>query len=509
MDGFGLGEPRPDNAIAAANKPTYDTLIESCPFTKLDGSGLAVGLPDGQMGNSEVGHLNLGAGRVIYQDITRIDKSIADGDFFDNPVIVSAIDKSVKAEKSVHLIGLVSDGQVHSSLNHLFALVELAKGKGVEQLYLHALMDGRDTLPHAGERYMSKVLQKFKEFGLGKVATVGGRYYGMDRDKRWERTSRQYRASVFGEGTKVADPVAGIKASYKAGVTDEFIIPFVVDHGSEIDTRIKDGDTVIFFNFRSDRGRQLSKMFLGYDIPGFDYQKIPHIDLVTMTNYDEAMTAARVAFPPQAHSHLLGEVLSSAGLKQLRAAETEKYPHVTFFFNGGVERPNTGEDRVLAPSPKVATYDLKPEMSSVELTDAVIEKIHSSDYDFILINYANADMVGHTGVFEATKLAVEAVDRGLSRLLEAVKAKRGVAIITADHGNAEMMIDPETQTPWTAHTTSLVPCIFYDPFNQVRGRNNGTVKLRDGGILADIAPTVLDILGISKPEEMTGLTLIL
>lgn len=505
LDGFGLREAAPDNAVAAAHKPNYDWLTGNCPHNKIEGSGLAVGLPVGQMGNSEVGHLNLGAGRVVYQDVTRIDKAIEDGEFAANPVFVKAMERVAREDRAVHLFGLVSDGLVHSSMEHLYALTELARNKGVRQLYLHAFMDGRDTSPTSGKDYMAQVLKKFDEIGLGEVATVGGRYYGMDRDKRWDRTEKAYRAIVHGDGKKFDDPVEAIKASYEAGITDEFIVPVVIDPGENEKGRLKDGDAAIFFNFRADRVRQLCYMFLDYDIQGIHHPDNPEIELVTMTDYDARMTEAEVAFAPVALVNILGEILSRKGLKQLRTAETEKYPHVTFFFNGGTENPFEGEDREMIPSPKVATYDLKPEMSSVEVTDRCVEKIASKKYDFILINYANCDMVGHSGIFKAAKKAVEAVDRALGRLLEAVKKVDGIAFITADHGNAEIMVDPKTGGPFTAHTISPVPFIVYDPSHKIKGSK---ITVREGGILADVAPTVLDIMGIDPPDEMTGKSLI-
>ncbi len=506
LDGYGLREATADNAIAAAHKPNLDSLLANCPHTKIDCSGLAVGLPDGQMGNSEVGHLNIGSGRVVYQDISRIDKTIADGEFFDNPALAPAMARAALQGKAVHLFGLVSDGCVHSSLEHLYALARMAKDMEVPELYLHAFMDGRDTPPDSGQRYMTEVMAKFDEIGLGRVATVSGRYYAMDRDKRWDRVEKAYRAIVCGEGEKHTDPVEAIRSSYKNEITDEFIVPVVIDLGSPEAGRLREGDVAIMFNFRSDRVREISQMFLGYKIDGHDHTDNPHVELVTMTNYDVTMFDAKVAFQPHKLRRILGEVIADAGLKQLRTAETEKYAHVTFFFNGGAEAPLAGEDRDLIPSPKVATYDLKPEMSSVEVTDNAVEKISSGQYDLVVLNYANCDMVGHTGDFEAARKAVEAVDIGLGRLMAAAKQQQAVAIITADHGNAEMMIDPESGGPFTAHTTNPIPCILYDPASKV-GRA-GAVSLRDGGILADIAPTILDILGLEAPREMTGKSLI-
>lgn len=456
------------------------------------------------MGNSEVGHLNLGAGRVVYQDITRIDKAIDDGSFFNIAALGVAMDRVAAEDRAVHLFGLVSDGQVHSSLKHLYALVEMARTRGVKELYLHAFMDGRDTAPDSGQHYMAAVVARLKEIGLGQVSTLGGRYYGMDRDQRWERVDVAYEAIVYGRGIKARDPVEAIRASYVDGVTDEFILPVVFDLGAPEKGRLRERDAAVFFNFRADRVRQLTRMLLGYEIEGIDHPDNPHIELVTMTNYDLSVFESKVAFGPVKLRNILGGVVAARGLRQLRTAETEKYAHVTFFFNGGVEKPFEGEDRHLVPSPRVATYDLKPEMASAEVTDSAVAKIESGVYDLVVLNYANCDMVGHTGDLEATKTAVEAVDRGLGRLLDAVRDQKGVAIVTADHGNAELMKDPNSDGPWTAHTTNLVPCVLYDPS---RTLTDGFV-LREGGILADIAPTILDLMGIDQPDEMTGQTLI-
>lgn len=508
MDGFGLTDPRPDNAVAAANKPVYDQLMTTCRHTVLDGSGPAVGLPEGQMGNSEVGHLNLGAGRVVHQDVSRIDHAISNGNFYDNDVFAAAMERVALEDSAVHLFGLVSDGKVHSSLDHLYALVELARHKGVKEVFLHAFMDGRDTPPTSGKRYMEEVLAKFKEIGLGKVSTVGGRYYGMDRDRRWDRTEKAYRAIVQGQGEKFKDPIEAISKSYAAGVTDEFIIPVVIDHGDPEIGRLKNHDAAIMFNFRADRMRQLAYFLCGHEIKGYIHRDNPKVELITMTNFDKHMFEAKVAFHPMKLNRILGEIISEKGMTQLRTAETEKYAHVTFFFNGGMEDPFAGEDRDMVASPKVATYDLQPEMSSVELTDNAVQQIKSGKYDFVLLNYANCDMVGHTGRFDAAQKAVEAVDTGLGRLLEAVKERQGIAIVTADHGNAEMMIDPATGGPWTAHTTNLVPCIVYDPSNKLSS-DGKQLQLRDKGILADVAPTILDMLGLEVPDEMTGRSLLI
>jgi len=503
MDGFGL---RPDpyyNAVIQAKKPNLIAIQKRCPNIPISGSGLAVGLPEGQMGNSEVGHLNLGAGRIVYQEITRIDKSISDGDFFGNKVFLEGIRLAKENDTAIHLFGLISDGCVHSSLNHLKALIKLAKKKGVERLYLHAFMDGRDTSPTSGAEYMKDVAAYMKEVGLGEVATVGGRYYGMDRDKRWDRTEKHYQTIVNRIGEIYDDPVEAIKDSYEKKVTDEFIVPIVIKVEDNESARVTDGDVALFFNFRADRVRQMCHMLLGHK-PDEDYEfpKNPKIHLITMTNYSRDLPEAHIAFPPVKMNNLFGEIIGRAGMKQLRIAETEKYAHVTYFFNGGSEEPCEGEDRCLIPSPKVATYDMKPEMSSVEVADETVKRILSKKYDVIILNFANCDMVGHTGDLEAAIKAVEAVDTGVGRVIEAVEKVGGQAIITADHGNAEQMYDPESDGPHTAHTTNPVPCIFFDA-----GSGNGRVKLRLGGKLADLAPTILEYIGLEQPDEMTGQSL--
>lgn len=499
LDGFGLRGHEYYNAVIKARKPNLLKLYKSCPNIPIQGSGLAVGLPEGQMGNSEVGHLNIGAGRIVYQDVTRIDKSIVDGDFFENQAFVKGFDLALKNNSAVHLFGLVSDGCVHSSMEHLKALTRMAKKRGIRKLFLHAFMDGRDTPPHSGAGYMKEMVDYFNEIGLGKVATVMGRYYGMDRDKRWDRTEKAYRAIVNKGGPHSADPVAAIEQSYKDDVTDEFIIPIVIDHGDEDQGRLRNGDVALFFNFRADRVRQLSYLFTGHDAKDFPHPDNPKIHLITMTNYDAGLKEAHVAFPPVRLQNIFGEILAREGLRQLRIAETEKYAHVTYFFNGGVEVPFENEDRVMIHSPKVATYDLKPEMSSVEVADEAVRRILSKKYDVIILNFANCDMVGHTGVLEAAVKAVEAVDNGLGKIMKAVEAVKGQAIITADHGNAEQMWDPDTNGPFTAHTTNPVPFIFYD--STARGSK---VRLRRGGILADLAPTIMHYLNIKRPAEMTG-----
>ncbi len=503
LDGFGLRDEKENNAISGARKPNIDELFATCPNAPINGSGLAVGLPEGQMGNSEVGHLNIGAGRVVYQDITRIDKAISDGDFFTNEIFLDGMKRAVSSNKAVHLFGLVSDGCVHSSLNHLQALVKMAKDNGVARLYLHAFMDGRDTPPQSGAGYMKETVDFLKKIGLGKVATVSGRYYGMDRDKRWERVEKSYDAIVRRKGVEAGDPVEAIRQSYGKGVTDEFILPVIINLGDINEGRLENGDVAIFFNFRADRVRQLCHILTGNDPEGWVHPDNPDIHLITMTQYDKLLTRAHIAFPQVHLNNIFGEVISRHGLKQLRIAETEKYAHVTFFFNGGVERPFEGEERILIQSPKVATYDLKPEMSSVEVSEAAAKAIRSGQFDVVILNFANCDMVGHTGDYKAAVKAVEAVDAGLGKVLDAVKGQKGMAIVTADHGNAEMMYDASTDGPHTAHTTNLVPCIFYDSAGKM-----GEVRVREGGILADLAPTMLYCLGIEQPAEMTGRNLL-
>jgi 2,3-bisphosphoglycerate-independent phosphoglycerate mutase len=501
MDGFGINHKKEGNAIALAEKPDLDRLFADYPHTVLGASGLDVGLPEGQMGNSEVGHLNFGAGRIVYQEITRIDKAIKDGSFFVNQVLLEAMDKVRENNSSLHLMGLVSDGGVHSSLNHLYTLLRLAKEKGIEKVYVHAFMDGRDTSPTAGKDYIRELLGKFKEYGIGSLSTIVGRYYAMDRDKRWERIEKAYRAMVYGEGKLTSDPVKAMEESYQEEVTDEFIKPIVVSEtGDPHYGRIKENDAGIFFNFRADRARQLSYVLTEEDFKGFDRGNNLIIHLVTLTQYDEKLKVP-VAFPPIKLKNILPEVLSRKGLRQLRIAETEKYAHVTFFFNGGEETPYEGEDRILVHSPKVPTYDLKPEMSAFEVTDKVVQEIESKKYDFILLNYANPDMVGHTGVLDAAIKAIEAVDTCVGRVVEAVQKVNGIAMVTSDHGNAEMMVDYKNGEPFTAHTTDLVPFILV--------KNDFKGKLREKGILADVAPTILYLMGIEKPAEMDGENLIL
>ena len=493
MDGFGLRKETEGNAIAAAKHPNLDRLWETCPHTQIGASGMDVGLPDGQMGNSEVGHTNMGAGRIVYQELTRITKSIEDGEYLSNPVLLHAMENAKKPGAALHLMGLLSDGGVHSHIHHLFGLIEMAKKMGVEKVYIHCFMDGRDVPPTSGAEYIEELQKELEKTGVGKIATVSGRYYAMDRDNRWERVVKAYDAMVNGEGVKAPDPAAMMRQSYAGGVTDEFIVPAMVTEGAEV----KSGDSVIFFNFRPDRARELTRTLVDPDFAGFERKKgfFP-LTYICMTQYDATMPNVEVAYAPQSLANTFGEYISKNGLTQLRIAETEKYAHVTFFFNGGVEAPYPGEDRALIPSPKVATYDLQPEMSAYLVTDEVVKRIRSGKYDVIILNYANCDMVGHTGVFEAAVKAVEAVDTCLGRTLAAIEEMGGRAFVTADHGNADMMTDEEGN-PFTAHTTNPVPFIAV-------GFPEGTKLLPHGGRLADIAPTMLQALGLPQPAEMTG-----
>ena len=495
LDGFGCREETKGNAIAAARTPHLDHLMACCPHTRIGASGMDVGLPDGQMGNSEVGHTNIGAGRIVYQELTRITKSFDEGEALGNPALTAAMENARRPGQALHLMGLLSDGGVHSHIRHLYGLMEMARRFAVERVYLHCFMDGRDVPPTSGIEFIAALQQKIKELGLGQIATVSGRYYAMDRDNRWERVKLAYDAIVNGECNKDPDPVAVMQKSYDAGVTDEFIVPTVVTEGAGI----KAGDSVIFFNFRPDRARELTRTLVDPDFAGFEREKgfFP-LTYICMTQYDATMPNVEVAYRPESLANTLGEYLSRLGKTQLRIAETEKYAHVTFFFNGGVEAPYEGEDRVLIPSPKVATYDLQPEMSAYAVTDEAVRRIESGRYDVIILNYANCDMVGHTGVFEAAVKAVEAVDTCLGRLLAALEKAGGRAFLTADHGNADQMAD-ENGAPFTAHTTNPVPFVAI---------GFGDVKLRSGGRLADIAPTMLQAMGLPQPEEMTGRSLL-
>lgn len=494
LDGFGISG-KEGNAICAANTPNLDKIFSNYPVTKLNASGLSVGLPEGQMGNSEVGHTNIGAGRVVYQDLTRITKSIEDGDFFKNQALLSAVDNAIKNNSSLHLFGLLSNGGVHSHNTHLYALLKLAKERGLQKVYIHAFLDGRDVPPTSGIDFLKECIKKTKEIGVGKVATLMGRYWAMDRDKRYERVQKAYNAMVCGEGIINPDPIAAVEASYKNNVTDEFVEPTVCDK----DGVIKENDSIIFYNFRPDRAREITRTFVDPEFDGFErrYGYFP-LTYVCMTQYDETMPNVSVAYSPEDLVNTLGEYLAKKGKTQLRIAETEKYAHVTFFFNGGVETTFEGEDRVLIPSPKVATYDLQPEMSAYEVSKEAVNRINSGKYDVIILNFANCDMVGHTGVFDAAVKAVEAVDTCVGEVYDAIIKADGVLLITADHGNADKMID-ESGGPFTAHTTNPVPfCVV-----------NYDCKLKESGKLADISPSILKILGIEKPEQMTGESFIL
>jgi 2,3-bisphosphoglycerate-independent phosphoglycerate mutase len=501
LDGWGDCSAKDFNAVICGNTPNFSRLRQTYPYTRLLTSGEAVGLPAGQMGNSEVGHLNIGAGRVVYQDLTRIDKAIRDGELFANPVLNQAMDEVKRNGSALHLMGLLSDGGVHSHTRHLFALLEMARRKGLDRVFVQAYLDGRDVPPSSALEYIDALEAKMRERGVGRIASVGGRYWGMDRDKRWDRVEKHYRAFVLGEGLKAASARQAVEESYQREETDEFVKPTLVtgEDGQPIGT-MNDGDAIIFFNFRADRAREITRALVEGDFDSFPRPRWPNLFYVCMTQYD-ATIPAPVAYPPQNLVNTLGEVLAARGMKQLRIAETEKYAHVTFFFNGGVEEPNPGEDRALIPSPKVATYDLKPEMSAGEVTERVLEEIAADKYDVIIMNYANADMVGHTGVMEAAVRAVGFLDGCLGRVVDQVLERGGAVLVTADHGNAEEMRDPETGEPHTAHTSSPVPFILVDP--DLVG-----AKLRDGGALEDIAPTMLRLLEIPQPAEMTGRDLI-
>ena len=502
LDGWGYRPETRGNAIALARKPTYDMLLQQFPNTLVHTSGPSVGLPEGQMGNSEVGHLNIGAGRVVHMDITRLDQMIQTGEFFRQPLLLEAMARG--RERRLHLLGLLSDGGVHSQLEHLIALVRMAAEQKVSHVFIHAFTDGRDTPPTSGAGYLQLLEQKLRQYGTGSIASVTGRYFAMDRDNRWERVERAYRALVHGEAAhRSTDPLAALRQSYEHGVTDEFVEPVVITESPDGPPRglIRDDDAVIFFNFRADRARQLTRALAE---PGFDKiadaARPNNLLYVAMTQYEKTWPWLRFILAPEKLEHILAQVFAEQNLRNLRCAETEKYAHVTYFFNGGVEKPFGGEERVLVPSPKVATYDLKPEMSAEGITDAVVKAIEKGDFDVIIMNYANADMVGHSGKLEAAIKAVEAVDAGLSRIHQALKPRGGAWIITADHGNAETMIDPVTGGPHTYHTTNPVPFIL------VSGQDH--LSLRSGGALQDVAPTVIGLLGVERPREMTGRDLV-
>ena len=494
MDGFGNAAKGAANAISCAETPNLDKIFAENPGSALKASGLDVGLPAGQMGNSEVGHTNIGAGRVVFQDLPRITRAIEDGSFFENSELVAACENCKKHNTALHLMGLMSDGGVHSHNTHVWGLLELAKKFGIEKVYIHCFLDGRDVSPTSGEGFVGEAVAKCREIGVGEVATLMGRYFAMDRDNRWDRVEKAYRAIVFAEGNKTDDAAAAVAKSYEDGKTDEFVEPTVCGDYAGLSAN----DSRIFFNFRPDRAREITRTFVDCDFNGFDRGAgfVP-VHYVCMTQYDAAMPNVTVAYGPESLDNTFGEYISSLGIKQLRIAETEKYAHVTFFFNGGVEKMYEGEDRILVNSPKVATYDLQPEMSAYEVTDKVIEAINSKKYDVIILNYANCDMVGHTGVFDAAKKAVETVDECVGRVVEAVSNVGGISVITADHGNADKMLEEDGVSPFTAHTTNEVPFVIV----------GADVRLRDGGV-CDIAPTMLDLMGISQPEEMTGKSLI-
>ena len=494
MDGYGKNDSDYGNAIAMAKKPNLDKLMAEYPMTYIGASGLDVGLPDGQMGNSEVGHTNIGAGRVVYQPLTRITKAFEDGDAEKNPALKGAMDNA--KGKALHLIGLVSPGGVHSHSEHLYHLLQMAKNNGVENVYVHALLDGRDVPPSSAVEYLNELEDKMKEIGVGKIASVMGRFYAMDRDNIWDRVEKAYNAMVLGEGVEGCCPVQAIKDSYTNGVTDEFMLPTVCDKNG----MVGENDSVIFFNFRPDRARQITRAFVEEGFSGFERKKgfFP-LNFVCMAQYDATMPNVSVAFPPEALEMTFGEYVSKMGKTQLRIAETQKYAHVTFFFNGGEEKTFEGEDRILIKSPDVETFDMKPEMSAYEVTDSVVEAINSDKYDAIILNYANCDMVGHTGVFDAAKAAVEAVDECVGRTVEAVLAKGGAAFITADHGNADKMYEADG-SPFTAHTTNPVPFILVNA--------DPSYKLRENGCLADIIPTLIELMGMEQPAEMTGKSLL-
>lgn len=499
MDGWGNGQAGdPNNAIEQAGTPHLTLLSEIYPTTSLSCSGEAVGLPEGQMGNSEVGHLNIGAGRVVYQELTRIGKAIREGDFFSNPVLTQVMDQVAAEGSSLHLLGLLSDGGVHSHISHLYALVEMAKQRQVKHVFIHAFLDGRDVPPASALEYINALETELAALELGRIATISGRYYAMDRDQRWERVEKAYAAMVYGEGFTAESAAAAVQAAYQRDVTDEFVEPAVI--GAAKEGRIQAGDGVIFLNFRPDRARQLTRALVDREFAGFK-RRHGYFPLVfaCMTQYDETIDAP-VAYKPQYLRQTLGEIFAQQGLAQLRIAETEKYAHVTFFFNGGDEKPLAGEHRILIPSPKVATYDLKPEMSAIEVTDRVIAEIQTGVYDLIVLNYANGDMVGHTGRLDAAVAAIRTVDACVGRLVEAMRSRGGVVCLTADHGNAEMMLDVNTGEPFTAHTTNTVPFIL------VSEKHRGA-SLRQG-VLADIAPTILELAGLAQPAVMTGHSLL-
>lgn len=494
LDGFGINEKEDGNAVKLANTPNIDKLMKKFQTTKIYTSGLKVGLPDGQMGNSEVGHTNIGAGRIVYQELTKITKSIEDGNFFVIPEFIEAIENCKKYNSKLHILGLVSDGGVHSHIRHLYGLLEMAKRRDFENVYVHCFLDGRDTPPASAENYITQLEEKMREKGIGKIASLSGRYYAMDRDKRWDRVKKCYDALVNGEGNKATSATIAIENSYQKEVFDEFVEPTVICNGETPIATIQEHDSVIFFNFRPDRAREITRTIVDKDFNEFETKKMDTY-FVCFTNYDETMPNVKIAFKKEPLVNTFGEVISKNGMTQLRIAETEKYAHVTFFFNGGEEKQYPGEDRILVPSPKVATYDLQPEMSACEVTEKAVEAINSDKYNVIILNFANPDMVGHTGSLPAAIKAVETIDRCVEKIVEAILVHHGTILITADHGNCEQMIDYKTGEPHTAHTTNPVPLILVT--------ENDKLKIKEGK-LADLAPTMLELLGIEKPEEMTG-----
>ena len=496
LDGYGVNERDEGNAIRAAKTPNLDKLFETCSHTVMHASGMDVGLPEGQMGNSEVGHTNIGAGRIVYQELTRITKSISDGDFFENAVLLDAIENCKKNDKALHLMGLLSDGGVHSHNTHLYGLLELAKMAGLTKVYVHCFLDGRDVPPSSGADYVHELIEKMRNMGVGEIATVMGRYFAMDRDNRWERVEKAYNAMCCGIGETQTSAVTAVELSYNAEVLDEFVVPTVITRDDKPIATVQEGDSVVFFNFRPDRAREITRTFVDSNFAGFERDFTP-THFVCMTQYDASMPNVKVAFEPQSLTNTFGEYIADKGLTQLRIAETEKYAHVTFFFNGGVEAEFAGEERALIPSPQVATYDLKPAMSAFEVADEAVSRIKSGKYDVIVLNFANCDMVGHTGMMNAAIQAVEAVDECVGKVIDALMEMNGIALITSDHGNADQMVDYTTKGAFTAHTTNVVPLILV-----------GSDKKLRVGRLADLAPTMLDLIGLDKPSEMTGESLL-
>ena len=500
LDGYGLNEKQEANAVYEAKTPVMDKLMAECPFVKGYASGLSVGLPDGQMGNSEVGHLNMGAGRIVYQELTRITKEIEDGDFFKNEALLTAMKNAKENNSAIHFMGLLSDGGVHSHNTHLYGLLEMAKREGLEKVYVHCFLDGRDTPPASGKSYIEELEAKMKEIGVGEIGVISGRYYAMDRDNRWDRVELAYNALTKGEGVKGTDAAAAVQASYDDGKTDEFVLPTVMEKEGRPVAVVSDKDSVVFFNFRPDRAREITRAFCDDAFQGFEREKRLDTTFVCFTDYDDTIGNKLVAFHKVQLHNTFGEWLAANNMTQARIAETETYAHVTFFFNGGVEEPNKGEDRILVKSPKVATYDLQPEMSAPAVCDKLVEAIKSDKYDVIIINFANPDMVGHTGVENAAIKAVEAVDECVGRAVDAIKEVNGQMFICADHGNAEQLLDYSTGEPFTAHTTNPVPFILVNA--------DPKYTLRENGCLADIIPTLIELMGKEKPEEMTGTSLL-